>query len=563
MLTFRLSLDDLTSAWESTPAGWRAGQSYLHPYHHSALEAYALNDGARLLTVVRERLRGVSSPWTANELQMTRVSPQVLSAELESAGKWPLDVILMLVSNHRQGGEVNIHTGAWGTAPVYLLRADDTLWGHWDPSELYQHTRNKTLVSELTAHFLIKHGCDYSKQTLFPEIQLLTERSRTKWAFHNDHAGEIEIEYPPPAEAWRPRTLKPGADVLGTFREILASSMRRWVADDADLVSAELSSGLDTGIVASLGAGLTSRPVQTYGLIMPGEPGRLQQERRKELIERFGFIDRPLMAEDHPPLATQSLLRKKHIVPGHEFYYEAFEAMLKLASAHGTKKLFSGNGGDELCSPYANEWTNEQREQRRRDVLAERADVPDFLTDRTYESFRDTVYTIDRAPRAAMSVSALTSACAASPLYLSNGIWPINPLCTPELVRFCRSLPYEWRAGRALQRKFMTSLGCSETYAYPKSTETFIPVAQLAIRRKARPLFQELFENSQLAEMGFVDRDKLLSSYATYCANETLEVPDAEEGFYSVAVLELTLRALQGEPQKGTKNIYHKKAQGI
>lgn len=545
MLDFRLCFNHPISAWESSPGGLRAGESYVRPYHHSALEAYAITDDSRMLIVVRERVRGVSSTWAASEFQMTRVSPEDLSAELERAEQWPLDFILLLITEHA----VNMHAGAWGIAPVYVLKADDILWGHWDPSELYRHTRTKTLDQELTAHFLIKHGCDYSRRTLFPEIQLLTERSRTQWAFRDGHAGEVEIEYPPAAEVWRPRALKSGADVLGTFRDILSASMKRWVVDEADPVSAELSSGLDTGMVAALAAGLTSRPVQTYGLVMPGEPGRLQQERRNELIERFGLVDRPVMAEDYPPLSSGNRLRESRIVPGHEFYYEAFEAMLKIASAHGTTKLFSGNGGDELVSPFANEWSEEQRELRRRDVLAERADVPQFLTDRTYESFRDTVYTIDRAPRAAMSVSALTSAYAAAPLYLGNGIWPINPLCTPELVRFCRSLPSEWRAARSLQRKFMIYLGCSEAFAYPKSTETFIPVAQLAIRQKARPLFQELFEKSRLAEMGFVSREKLLSSYAEYCSNEAQEVPDAEEGFYSVAVLELTLRALQGEAQ--------------
>ena len=399
MLNFRLEINDLASAWESSPAGWRVGQSYIQPYHHSALQAYAITDDTRELIVVREKLRGDSSQWATNEFQMTRVSPQDLSAELENSGKWPLDFIMMLISNRGDGSEVNFHAGGWGTAPVYVLKADDTLWGNWDPSELYRHTRNKTLDPVLVAHFLIKHGCDYSRQTLFPEIQLLTERSRSRWAVRDGQTGEVEIEYPPAAEAWRPRTLKSGADVLGTFQDILTSSMKRWVTDDDEPFSAELSSGLDTGLVAVLGAGLTSRPVQTYGLIMPGEPGRLQQERRKELIERFGLVDRPLMAEDHPPLSSGSRLRKNHIVPGHEFYYEAFEAMLKVASAHGTKKLFSGNGGDELCSPYSNEWSVEQREQRRRDVLAERADVPEFITDSNVREFPR--YGLHDRPRAA------------------------------------------------------------------------------------------------------------------------------------------------------------------
>ena len=548
MINFCLRFTDLAAPGESSMAGWSAGQSYIHPYHHSALEAYAITDSARLLIVVREKIRGVSSPWAASGFQMRCVSPHELEAELAKSGAWPLDFTLMLISNPERGGEVNIHTGGWGTAPVYVLKADDILWGHWDPSELYRHTRNKALDEVLLAHFLIQHGCHYSKRTLFPEIQLLTERSRTRWSFCAGRAGEIKIEYPPAVEGWRPRNLKSGADVLGAFREILTASMRRWLTDDADpAVSAELSSGLDTGIVSALGSELSSRPVQTFGLIMPGEPGRLQQERRKEIIERFGFVDRPVMAEVYPPLCSGSGFRKNRIFPGHEFYYEAFEAMLKLASAHDTRMLFSGNGGDELCSLYPEEWSDEQREQKRRDILPERADLPEFLTKKTYESYRDTVYTVDRAPRAAMPVSALTSAYAASPLYLSNGIWPVNPLCTPELVRFCRSLPYQWRAGRSLQRKFMSYMGCSEAVAYPKSTETFIPVAQLALRRKARFLLQELFEKSRLAEMGFVDREKLLAKYADYCSNEAQDVPDAEEGFYSVAVLELALRALQGE----------------
>ncbi|MGH8532704.1 MAG: asparagine synthase-related protein [Gammaproteobacteria bacterium] len=553
MIKFRLRLNDLASQGESSAVGWRAGQSYIRPFFHPALEAYAITDGTRMLFVVRERLRGVKSPWAAGEFQVKNVSPPDLTEESARAGEWPLDLTLILVCSPEHGGEVKIYAGSWGTAPVYVLEDDDTLWGNWDPSELYRLTRNKTLDAELVAHFLIQYGCPYSKRTLFPEIQLLTERTRTRWSIREGRAGRLQIEYPTAVEPRRPRTLKPDADVLSTFRHILTASMRRWLDTADPAVSAELSSGLDTGIVAAIGSDLSSQPVQTYGLVMPGEPGRLQQERRKQLIERFRFVDRPLMAEDYPPLSFGSRrVRENRIVPGHELYYEAFEAMLKLASAHGTNMLFNGNGGDELCSLYYEEWSAQQREQKRRDVLIERYDLHAFLTKRTYEIYRDTVYKVDRAPRASMPVSALTSAYAASPLYLRNGIWPVSPLCTPELVRFCRSLPHEWRAGRALQRRFLTYLGCSDTVAYPKSTETFIPVVQSALRQAARPLLQELFEQSRLTELGFVDRKKLLASYAEYCANDGPDVPDAEEGYYSVAVLELTLRALQGDTPPAT-----------
>jgi len=251
------------------------------------------------------------------------------------------------------------------------------------------------------------------------------------------------------------------------------------------------------------------------------------------------------------PFSDENLrIRNNSFVPWHEFYYEAFERLLRQAVQDSVDLLFSGNGGDELFYLYAQEWSPEQRAAKQDDILPQRHRLPIFLTDRTFECYRDTLLSLDRAPRARMPRSALTSSANASTLYLSLGLWPVSPFATPELAWFCGSLPREWRENRRLQREFLASLGCSRTVTHPDKTETFAPVMELSLRNTARPLLEQMFGESRLAEKGLVDRDLLLSAYKDYCKNGGSDGKDVEEAFLAVAVLELSIRSLEASRKK-------------
>ena len=540
MLTCRLDAANLAGPWNQREIGWQSGPSYIRPFVHPRLESLSLRTHGQFLFATRERTKG-GTTWAPFAVSTKEVDESTFARAIQEIETWPLDFILLLLTRRGDTSEVKISSGAWGNAPIYLLDSNTTLWVDWDPAHLYQYLQSDFLDETRAVHYLVKCGCPYSKDTLFPGMQMLTERARATWS----SSRRLEIQYPEPASLPRPRPLKPKADVVGTFREILAASVDRWI-DSGSPVAAEFSGGLDTSIVVAVASQLSSSSVRTYGLIMPGELGQLQQERRRELIARFGLTDFSIDAASCLPLSEHNTrIRNNSFVPWHEFYYEAFEKVLRQAVQDNVNLLFSGNGGDELFYLHAQEWSPQQRAAKQDDILPQRQRLPVFLTDRTFACYRDTLFSLDRAPRARMPRSALTSSANASTLYLSLGLWPVSPFATPELAWFCGSLPREWRENRRLQREFLQNLGCSRDVTHPEKTETFVPVMELGLRNGARSLLEQMFSESRLAERGLVDRQLLLSAYRDYCRDGGREGEDLEEAFMAVAVLELAIRSLQ------------------
>lgn len=543
MLRFCIHRNDLRSQWRPSSNGWGAHASTIDLYRHQALEDFAVSSATRLLIVIRERLKDVSpvsEPGSVN--QIPDLPAKLFDEKLRETLEWPLQFTALLISSDEAEPKLSIFNGGWATAPVYLLESDERLYGDWDCAGLYRYTQAKALDGDRAAHFLVSFASPYSRQTIIPGIKLLTERSTATWEANNNDSRNLQIDYPPELPSPSPRSLKPGADVLGMFQTIMQASMTRWFSDDLSIAS-ELSSGLDSGIVSAVASAIRPESISTYGLLMPGDLGSDQQVRRKELIERFRLRDRAIDALKFPPFYSEgSRLRHMRVAPWEECYYESVEAMLKLVSEDGNVCILTGVGGDELFYPHWQEMGLQEREALLEEVIYKRSEIPDFLTSVVVEAYHDSLDTLDRAPRSIIATSALEGVAHGSALYLKNGIWPINPFCTPELAWFCRSLPKQWRDNRYLQRQLLLHLGCSPKVTHPEVTESFSPVMESALRHSARPLITKLFENSCLADLGLLKPKPFLSMYSDYCDGIPVKAQDIH--FYAAAVLELTVRCL-------------------
>ncbi|MBI4280496.1 MAG: hypothetical protein HY660_18740 [Armatimonadetes bacterium] len=554
MIRLCLHRSDLSLAWQPDQHGWRAGCSHVAPFLHPAIEAYAVASEAQTLFVVRERLHGNGTrrpaPGAARGFGIRHVRAGELRKWLAEAEAWPLDSILVLVSRGGRAGTgtAELRAGSRGTAPVYLVESGDTLWGDWDPVALYAHMRDRSLRFDLASHFLISFGTPYSRQTLFPRMQRLTERAHASWGVRAGPAGAARpliIAYPPALEPPRPGSAVPSADVVGAFGALVAWSMRRWIDAGQPAIYSHLSGGLDSGTVAGVGASLVPGAVHTFGLIMPGSSGAAQQRRRHALVRRFRFVDWSWPAVTHLPLTPRSRRVVEHrVVPWEECYVEAFEVLLQRVRARGGQVLFTGSGGDELT--YL-QWAELDQEQRRRlvkEIFVDRARLPSFVTRRAREAYYDTFRTLDRAPAGAVPSSVFDASAAVAPLYLSHGIWPVHPLGMAEVYRFCQTLPAEWRKDRALARRLLKHLGCPASMYQPRSHEDFGPVMESSLCGPARPLFERLFKTSRLADLELIDGKRLVRCYEDYCAHGPDARRDTGVQFYGAAVLELALRVL-------------------
>ena len=557
MLCARLRATDVGKTWKPTADGWETGRSTIRPLSHPALNAEMLVSKRRTAVIVRERIHG--QPQPSASFAVTQCSEQALDHALAEARAWPLDFVELLLTRRDGAADVRLRCGHWGTAPVYLLERNRVLHVDWNVTRLYPHLRSTDLEPGFAAQYLLGLDHPYSRRTIFPDIWMLTERATASWRppFHR-----LKITYPRPEQRARARHLKRNARVVETFREILSASMRRWVASEDDLLAVELSGGLDSSIVAGTMASIAPGEVRSYGMIMPGAISRHQRARRDEVVRRFGLLDRTLPCIDHPPFNPKSpRVRNGAIVLWSEFYEEAVGSMLSSAFSDGVRLIFTGMGGDELCSYQsgevdgysyvdAHELTFDGSEGEDESLrLSGNSPYPPFTTAVLEDAFEERDALIDDAPQPLMDTSSLESAAAVSTLYLNSGMWPVSPLCSPELVQFCRRLPLDWRHERVIERKVLRSFGCSRTVAYPNSKhlENFYDVMDFALRKASSGTITKLFRNSRLADQGLVDRDALI---ATYDRHRRKSSPYGDQ-ILGAVMLELTVRSIEQQMTSG------------
>ena len=209
--------------------------------------------------------------------------------------------------------------------------------------------------------------------------------------------------------------------------------------------------------------------------------------------------------------------------------------MLALARADGAKVIFTGLGGDEQLSL--------RRSERSSANGRSRSFRPTILTAKTEALVRGTL-SEPSAPASVVPEPSLQAFACRSPLFLQFGLWPISPLCAPELIRFCEWLPREWREAKRLHRVYLERLGLSASVVHPAVREDFSEVMHYAMREHAKHLIEGLLRNSALVDAGYVDGAALRQRYEQY--KEDCRV--GAQPFYEVAALELALQ----NPSNGT-----------
>ncbi len=385
---------------------------------------------------------------------------------------------------------------------------------------------------------------------MFRDMWMLTERSRAVWKVspHDMKAMEFAVDYPPAVLTPRPERLKADADVLNAFWRILQRSLSRWLPRDFQGAGAELSGGLDSGIVAIAAAELLDGSLATHGVVLLEQMGEAQRARRQEFVQQFGFRDTTVEMRDWIPFAPNSTrLQGGPVVPWEDVYFEALDQLLKGAGRQGTNLLFTGLGGDELCGGSDYDFTDEELAAIHASEAAEgqqeKERIPSFFTKIAREILTDT--RLDRAPASLISSSGISAAACSSAMAMRHGVWTVSPLCTPELVGFCARLPLLWREDRAVERKLLSKLGCSGNVTHPPQPDDFSPACRFGMRVAGRSAVTHLFEDSKLAEIGLVDRDRLVADYQAWCDGTA---SNGDLPFYATAVLEQALRTIEYYP---------------
>jgi asparagine synthase (glutamine-hydrolysing) len=267
--------------------------------------------------------------------------------------------------------------------------------------------------------------------------------------------------------------------------------------------------------------------VHSFGLLMGGSLGAQQRDRRRALVDCFGFQDTAIPAMQHPPFVPGGVrARGLPHDPAGAFYQEAFDAVRGQVAARGCEVIFRGCGGDEINSHHSRTST----------VLPSPEPVP-WLGSKATEALTDVDE--DLAPIPVLPVPTLMACGLHNPGYLRVGVWPVNPLVHPRIVRFMEQLPHEHKRGKALFRERLRRAGLPESVASPSEPENFLGVMEYGLRTYGLPMLGDMLRESVLVDLGYVDPVAL--SRARERAEHAPMVPDL---LCDVIALEMGLRAL-------------------
>jgi asparagine synthase (glutamine-hydrolysing) len=505
-------------------------------FRHRALETVALDGGHAAAFIVRERIGGASSERAEPETTFRSVSPDTLDALLEEARRWRLHFTILRIDRRRdlRDPRVRIETSPWPVAPIFLSDGQEALAGSWEPLDLYPFAAGAGLDFQRAACFLATLDTPYGHDTLLAGVKCLTAGSSATW---QGGKGGWVLTYPPVAEAPFPRPLKPDADVVGTFTQILDSATRRYFGDHCPSVAAQLSGGLDSAIAAAA-AMRRATTVHTYGLSVPGTTSGRQARRRAELVERYQFKDTVIEAVASPVLGREGArMRDSRFVPWEEIYYEAFDRLNAL-TVQTDDIVLTGFGGNELLPPY---W--EEHPEAAQDHWLAPMELPQPLSGRARQMVIAMRRDLATAPRSYLQRSTQDAIAWSSAHFMRHGLWPYHLFATPELVKFCHSLPREWRSGRRLVREKLAADGCSPAVAQVQITEDFSDLFSVSLRELSRPQFEQALAAERLVALDLVDGDALRASYCDFCEGRLHE--DRADHLYAAAILELTLATLE------------------
>lgn len=522
MLTLAVPWPPPTAGWTWNSGRYTSGSAWIEPFKHPSLEHWAVTDGRSTCLVFRERARGACSA-TSRRADVNHVDTAAYQDSITSAKDTSLEFVLIEIS----ADEVELSAGPWGTAPLYLTLRGSKLYGSWSLPELVrEHGINGLGLSdrEVCRYLTLRHR--YTSETLFRDVHRLTERARADF-----NGQRLRFRYPAPALHAQPRKLREGAPVLAFYEDLLEQAVQaRDYTPENSVV--EWSGGLDSANVALTLGTLHPGQCHSYALTLAGEIGRQQIRRRQVLIDKFGFRDMRVPAIEYLPFHPEGRrVRGEPVGPYDEPYGEAFDELLERARNTGIRVALTGIGGDELVAPYATE------EEIPTAVIEARRPFPDWLGERAQRVIGELDEGI--APGAILADSSLRAFACRDPLLLRAGIWPVSPLCDPDLIRFGESLPYEWRRDKRLHRERLKVHGFSDEWLAPPLPETFSHIMEQGLQQHAGPLLQSMARASILADYGYLDTRKL-SNGRHNAIRDRLQA-----AFLHAAIhLELSLRAV-------------------
>lgn len=540
MLEFFLQPEDLE--WSIPQDGlWKHNRSYIRPFSHRMVDIYYLREIGgknRWMVIARERYEGASKVYKSlpiikecSQEEFERQSNILLTNHLD----WMAIEVTPGYNQH-----VSLACGKHGTLPCYFLCKNNTLRGNYIPASLFPFIdKSNPLDFQRTCSF-IKGVMPYGSKLILKEIDLLPAGSQVTWYCHTDSTSKVKVNYPKATELVSPKKIKSNVDPVEAIERIVKKVLGHRFGSEPHGISAELSGGLDSSIVAGVANQMMSGSLKTTGLLLPPNIGD-HAHRRDIISATLGLNDTAISIEPHLPLSVDAPNFLRNRAAWEELYIEAFNALFEVASESEHDVLLTGFGGDELFMLNTWELLLEKQTLAIEQAKKELFNYPNYLTDEAREAVRETIEESNDYPLATPT-STIDALMVDAPIIAKAGFWPIHPFADPEVVNFCQQLPPEFRRDRFLQRKLLSSWGLPKSVWKPECAEDFASFMSTSLRTNSIAI-QKLFEESRLHEMGILNRNILIDDYQKYLhGNHVSDLSENEYGFYIVAILEIMIR---------------------
>lgn len=450
--------------------------------------------------------------------------PGAVSELQQWAQDWPLHWYFIEIS----AAGVFIQSSPLSAVPVFFTDNENVLDVSWDPLTLYPLIE-PVLHEERAILYLSHFEQPYGADTLLAQIKQLCAGFGVVWQQNRGW----DVYQRPSRQTSYPKILRKNADPCRSFEQILSSTLQRLLPDKAVAVATGFSGGLDSSIVTATCA-RGGYDVKTYGLLMPDEGRINQQARRAALTEKYNIPDHTIDSAIKGATVSYGHTAQQPMVPWEELHYAYFEEIYQCAAQDNCRVFLTGFGGDELLSEYWDEMEDKAAAIRE---YSEEQRLPDFLSDRVQKNQRQRMETLLKTPAIYAQSSVLEAISGVAAQMLRNGLWPVHLLTTPEVVRYCHSLPHEWRQNRILMRQLLSRWGVSDTVAYPLATENFSTLSRQALSGCQQTIAP--FRLEKLEALGWVEPAKAHHAWQRWQQGEGRGTLDIH--FIAAVVLESTL----------------------
>lgn len=467
----------------------------VRPFKHPFLETAEFFTNNEIVFLSREYISGAKPLVGADSPTAVRCHPDFLHTLVQKQKSWPLDYQAIHIDLTRQ--KVSITAGHGGVAPLFVWRNRQQVTFSWDQEDLIPNISFGDLSKDFLALQII--GCaPYSAETAYCSIKMLTERAKI-----SVDASQISVQYPEPAPYYVPIPLRSGADVPGAYADLLRAVLSQRPLRASETV-AELSGGLDSGLVSVLLADQMGEGFRTCALEVEGAAWFQQQSRRKLLVDLTCVRDTTVPVG--LKTAVPSQLNDRTYFPStyNADYQRALRTLFScIGLSHGTS-MFTGTGGDELLMKHHFEQSTEEYCSQLDITLLPRQ-LPNFLTISTTEAVPLLAERWERAPFSVLPVSVLEAFAARAPIFLRRGCWPVSPLAHPDVIEWCSSLPLKWRANKLLHKETLRRMGVSDNFFRRPLPENFLPYLYRSALATRRSIAEAMSRWSALAELDLID----------------------------------------------------------